>query len=71
MWNRNHHMSMGRGSCGSLLIDSQQQRLGYAREIIRQVVQLVREHGAVELLTSDVPAEGGPSGFYAGHGFVP
>ena len=54
-----------------LLIDSRHQRLGYGKEVIRQVVQLVRGHGAVELLTSYVPGEGGPSGFYAGLGFVP
>jgi diamine N-acetyltransferase len=31
----------------------------------------VRAQGATELLTSHVPGEGGPKGFYARLGFVP
>ena len=54
-----------------LLIDSQHQGLGYGQEVMRQVVKLVRGQGATELLTSYVPGEGGPSGFYARLGFVP
>jgi GNAT superfamily N-acetyltransferase len=54
-----------------LLIDSHHQRLGYGQEVMRQVVALVRAHGATELLTSYVPGEGGPAGFYARLGFVP
>jgi GNAT superfamily N-acetyltransferase len=53
-----------------LLIDSGHQRLGYGQDVVRQVVQLVREHGATELLTSYVPGEGGPAGFYTRLGFV-
>ena len=41
------------------------------QEVLRQVVELVRAQGATELLTSYVPGEGGPAGFYARHGFVP
>jgi GNAT superfamily N-acetyltransferase len=54
-----------------LLIDHRQQGKGYGREVIRQVVDLIRSHGATELLTSHVPGEGGPAGFYAGLGFEP
>jgi len=54
-----------------LLIDFRHQRLGYGEEVIRHVVQLVRAEGATELLTSYVPGEGGPAGFYARLGFVP
>lgn len=54
-----------------LLIDSRQQGRGYGREVVRQVVELVREQGATELLTSHGIGEGGPAGFYARLGFVP
>ena len=54
-----------------LLIDSHHQRQGYGQEVLRQVVELVREQGATELLTSYVPGAGGPGGFYARQGFVP
>ena len=54
-----------------LLIDARHQRLGYGQDVVRQVVDLIRGHGATELLTSCVPGEGGPAGFYARLGFVP
>ena len=54
-----------------LLIDERYQGQGYGREVVRQVVELVRAHGGTELLTSHVPGEGGPAGFYARLGFVP
>jgi len=54
-----------------LLMDSRYQRLGYGQEVVRQIVGLIRAHGATELLTSYVPGEGGPAGFYARLGFVP
>jgi GNAT superfamily N-acetyltransferase len=54
-----------------LLIDHRHQGKGYGREVVRQIVELVRDHGAAELLTSHVPGEGGPAGFYARLGFVP
>lgn len=54
-----------------LLIDSRHQGRGYGREVVRQVVELVREQGAIELLTSHGIGEGGPAGFYARLGFVP
>ncbi len=54
-----------------LLIDHRHQGRGYGREVVRQVVQLVREQGGTELMTSHVPGEGGPAGFYARLGFVP
>lgn len=54
-----------------LLIDHRHQGKGYGREVVRQIVELVRGQGATELLTSHVPGEGGPAGFYARLGFVP
>ncbi len=54
-----------------LLIDHRHRRKGYGREVVRQVVELVRGQGAIELLTSHVPDDGGPAGFYARLGFVP
>ena len=53
-----------------LLIDHRDQRHGYGQEVVRQIVALVRDQGATELLTSHVVGEGGP-GFYARLGFVP
>ena len=38
---------------------------------MRQVADLVRAAGAAELLTSYVPDDGGPAGFYERLGFVP
>jgi len=54
-----------------LLIDQRYQGMGYGREVVEEIVQLVRAQGATELLTSHVPGEGGPAGFYARLGFVP
>jgi GNAT superfamily N-acetyltransferase len=54
-----------------LFIDQRYQRRGYGREAVRQVAELVRAHGATELLTSYVPQAGGPAGFYQRLGFVP
>jgi GNAT superfamily N-acetyltransferase len=54
-----------------LLIDQGHQGKGYGREVVRQIVDLVRAQGATELLTSHEPGEGGPAGFYARLGFVP
>jgi diamine N-acetyltransferase len=54
-----------------LLIDRRHQGKGYGREVVRQIVELVGGQGATELLTSYVPGEGGPAGFYARLGFVP
>jgi GNAT superfamily N-acetyltransferase len=54
-----------------LLIDHRHQGRGYGRAVVGQVVDLVRGEGGTELLTSHVPGEGGPAGFYARLGFVP
>jgi len=54
-----------------LLIDHRHQGKGYGQEVVRQIVELVRGEGATELLTSHVPGDGGPAGFYARLGFVP
>ena len=54
-----------------LLVDARHQGKGYGREIVRMVVDLLRREGATELLTSNVPGDGGPTAFYAKLGFVP
>lgn len=54
-----------------LLIDHRHQGKGHGREVVRQVVELVRANGGTELLTSHVPGDDGPAGFYAQLGFVP
>ncbi len=54
-----------------LLIDQRHQGRGYGAEAVRQVAGLVRAEGATELLTSYVPEDGGPAGFYERLGFVP
>jgi len=54
-----------------LLIDHRYQGKGYGQEVVSQIIDLVRSEGATELLTSHVPGEGGPAGFYARLGFVP
>jgi diamine N-acetyltransferase len=54
-----------------LLIDQRHQGRGFGSEVVRQVADLVRAQGATELLTSVVPGDGGPGGFYERLGFVP
>jgi len=54
-----------------LLIEHTHQGKGYGAAVIRQIVELVGDQGATELLTSYVPGEGSPAGFYARLGFVP
>jgi diamine N-acetyltransferase len=54
-----------------LLVDERHQGRGYGLEVMRQVVDIVRAEGATELLTSFVPGDDGPAGFYARLGFVP
>jgi GNAT superfamily N-acetyltransferase len=54
-----------------LLIDHRYQGLGYGHEVMRRIVELIRDHGATELLTSYGLGEGSPVGFYEGLGFVP
>jgi GNAT superfamily N-acetyltransferase len=54
-----------------LLIDHHDQRRGYGREVMRQIVALIRSQGATELLTSYGLGDGGPAGFYEALGFVP
>jgi diamine N-acetyltransferase len=54
-----------------LLIDERHQGRGYGFEVVRQVAALVRAAGATELLTSYVPEDSGPAGFYQRLGFTP
>jgi diamine N-acetyltransferase len=56
---------------GRLLIDDRHQRRGHGLEVMRQIVDIVRAEGGTELLTSFVPGDDGPSGFYTRLGFVP
>ena len=54
-----------------LIVDERHQRRGIGREIVGEVVRLIRAEGATELFTSHHVAEGGPDGFYERLGFVP
>jgi diamine N-acetyltransferase len=54
-----------------LLIDERHQRRGYGRGALAEVVEIVREAGATELLTSYVTGAGEPWPFYERFGFVP
>ena len=54
-----------------LLIDKHHQGRGHGSEAVRQVARLVQAEGASELLTSYVPENGGPAGFYRRLGFEP
>jgi GNAT superfamily N-acetyltransferase len=54
-----------------LLIDDRHQRRGHGLEVMRQIVDIVRAEGGTELLTSFVPGDDGPWGFYTRLGFVP
>jgi diamine N-acetyltransferase len=62
---------MGPWFLWKLLIDERYQGRGYGAAVVRQIAELVRAEGAVELLTSYVPEDGGPAGFYQRLGFVP
>lgn len=53
------------------LVGAAHQGRGVGREVVRQVLEIVRTHGGAELLTSHVPGDDGPAGFYARLGFVP
>jgi len=53
-----------------IIVDRRYQGRGYGAEAVRQVAALVRAEGATELLTSYVPEDGGPAGFYQRLGFV-
>lgn len=53
------------------LIDHRHQRLGYGHEVMRQLVELIRNEGATELLTSYARGDGSPVAFYEALGFVP
>ena len=54
-----------------LLIDERYQGRGYGAAVVRQIAELAQAEGAAELLTSYVPEDGGPAGFYQRLGFVP
>jgi diamine N-acetyltransferase len=54
-----------------LLIDERHQRRGYGRAALAEVVEIVRDAGATELLTSYVTGAGEPWPFYERFGFVP
>ena len=52
-----------------LMIDADHQRRGYGGAAVELALGLVREQGASEILTSYVPGEGAPVGFYEKLGF--
>src|SRR5512139_2504750 len=52
-----------------LLIDKRCQRRGIGREVLAQLVDVVRAEGATELLASYEPGKGDPWPFYRQFGF--
>lgn len=54
-----------------LLIDEHHQRRGYGRQALAQIVDIVRNEGATELLTSYQPGDGERWPFYERFGFGP
>ena len=54
-----------------IIIDERYQGRGYGAATVRQIADIVRAAGATELLTSYVPDDAGPAGFYRRIGFVP
>jgi diamine N-acetyltransferase len=54
-----------------LLVDERHQGRGYGAAAVRLVTDVVRANGGTELLTSYVPGDGGPAGFYRRLGFLP
>ncbi len=54
-----------------LIVDQQHQGRGIGAAVVQAVAAIVGAEGASELLTSFVPADDGPAGFYARLGFVP
>jgi len=54
-----------------LMIAPAHQGRGYGRAVVAAIADVIRPHGATELLTSYGEGEGDPSGFYASIGFVP
>ena len=66
-----HSCPLGPWFLWKLLIDERYQGRGYGTEVVRQISELVRDEGAMELLTSYVPEDGGPAGFYERLGFAP
>jgi diamine N-acetyltransferase len=54
-----------------LIVDQQHQGRGIGAAVVRAVAAIVGAEGGTELLTSYVPADDGPAGFYARLGFVP
>jgi diamine N-acetyltransferase len=70
-WNPPTGPFKGRHFLWRLLIDKRYQRRGIGREVLTQIVELVRADGATELLTSYEPGEGEPWPFYRRFGFQP
>jgi diamine N-acetyltransferase len=54
-----------------LIVDQKHQGRGIGAAVVHAVCAIVSAEGATELLTSYVPADDGPAGFYARLGFVP
>jgi diamine N-acetyltransferase len=54
-----------------LMVDRRYQGRGFGRRAVERLAEHLRTRGATELLTSWVPGDGGPEGFYLGLGFVP
>jgi diamine N-acetyltransferase len=62
---------IGRYFLWRLLIDKRHQRRGIGREVLTQIIDLVRADGGTELFTSYEPGDGEPWPFYQQFGFQP
>ncbi len=54
-----------------ILVDARYQDQGLGEQALRLVADFLHADGATELLTSYLPEDGGPAGFYTRLGFVP
>jgi len=54
-----------------LMVAGPHQRKGYGRRAVELVMEYLKAQGVTELVTSCVPDEDGPKGFYERMGFVP
>ena len=68
-WNPPAGPYQGRYFLWRLLIDKRYQRRGIGREVLAQLVDVVRAEGATELLASYEPGKGDPWPFYRQFGF--
>ncbi|MEU4096773.1 GNAT family N-acetyltransferase [Streptomyces sp. NPDC026673] len=70
-WRPPAGLYQGRHFLWRLLVDKRYQKRGIGREVLTEIVAVVRADGATELLTSYEPGDGEPWPFYRKFGFEP